>query len=199
MSKSHWLAGVSRRRLIKSGAALAAAQFASPFVIRARAADAVKIGLDNPLTGTYAGPTARTRLIGCQMALDEINAKGGILGRPVELVVEDFVQRRRRHRGAEGAQADRRRQGRLPARQRQLGARARHGAGLERKGRAAHLPRRPHRRGHRRELPLERVPRLQHHFRWRRTPSRARSSRSTARSTITSRPTTPSATRSKPA
>ena len=30
------------------------------------------------------------------MALDEINAKGGILGRPVELVVEDFDERRRR-------------------------------------------------------------------------------------------------------
>ena len=72
----------------QSGAALAAAQFASPFVIRARAADAVKIGLDNPLTGTYAGP-GKNELVGCQMALDEINAKGGILGRPVELLVED--------------------------------------------------------------------------------------------------------------
>ena len=75
---------MSRRTLVKSGAALAAAQFASPFVIPARAADAVKIGLDNPLTGTYAGP-GKNELVGCQMALDEINAKGGILGRPVEL------------------------------------------------------------------------------------------------------------------
>jgi len=79
---------MSRRTLVKSGAAVAAAQFASPFVIPARAADAVKIGLDNPLTGTYAGP-GKNELVGCQMALDEINAKGGILGRPVELVVED--------------------------------------------------------------------------------------------------------------
>ena len=70
------------------GAVLAAAQFSSPFVIRARAADAVKIGLDNPLTGTYAAP-GKNELIGCQMALDEINAKGGILGRHVELIVED--------------------------------------------------------------------------------------------------------------
>ena len=88
MPKSNWRAGIDRRRLVKSGAALAAAQFASPFVIPARAADAVKIGLDNPLTGTYAAP-GKNELIGCQMALDEINAKGGILGRPVELVVED--------------------------------------------------------------------------------------------------------------
>ena len=88
MPKPNWRAGIDRRRLVKTGAALAAAQFASPFVIRARAADAVRIGLDNPLTGTYAAP-GKNELIGCQMALDEINAKGGILGRPVELVVED--------------------------------------------------------------------------------------------------------------
>jgi branched-chain amino acid transport system substrate-binding protein len=88
LPKSNSLAGVSRRTVVKSGVVLAAAQFASPFVIRARAADAVKIGLDNPLTGTYAAP-GKNELVGCQMALDEINAKGGILGRPVELVVED--------------------------------------------------------------------------------------------------------------
>ena len=57
-------------------------------LIPARAADPVRIGLDNPLTGTYAAP-GKNELIGCQMALDEINAKGGILGRPAELVVED--------------------------------------------------------------------------------------------------------------
>jgi branched-chain amino acid transport system substrate-binding protein len=88
LPKSNWRAGVSRRTLVKSGAALAAAQFARPFVIRARAADAVRIGLDNPLTGTYAGP-GKNELVGCQMAVDEINANGGILGRPVELIVED--------------------------------------------------------------------------------------------------------------
>ncbi len=88
MPKSHWRAGIDRRTLVKSGAALAAVQFASPFVIPARAADAVKIGLDNPLTGTYAAP-GKNELVGCQMALDEINGKGGILGRQAELVVED--------------------------------------------------------------------------------------------------------------
>ena len=81
-------AGIDRRRLVKAGATLAAAQIASPFVIRARAADAVKIGFDNPLTGTYAAQ-GKNEVVGCQMALDEINAKGGILGRPAELVVED--------------------------------------------------------------------------------------------------------------
>ncbi len=88
MTKAHSRGGVDRRSLVKTGLVLAAAQFASPFVIRARAADSVKIGLDNPLTGTYAGP-GKNELTGCQMALEEINAKGGILGRPGELIVED--------------------------------------------------------------------------------------------------------------
>ena len=84
----NWRAGIDRRKLVKAGATLAVAQIASPFVIRARAADAVKLGFDNPLTGTYAA-YGKNEIIGCQMALDEINAKGGILGRPAELVVED--------------------------------------------------------------------------------------------------------------
>ncbi|MGA2792100.1 MAG: ABC transporter substrate-binding protein [Roseiarcus sp.] len=80
--------GVGRRGLLKAGLVVGAAQLASPFVLRARAADAVKIGLDNPLTGTYAGP-GKNELIGCQLAVEQINAKGGILGRNVELIVED--------------------------------------------------------------------------------------------------------------
>jgi branched-chain amino acid transport system substrate-binding protein len=79
---------ISRRRVVKSGLALAGAQIARPFIISARAAEVIKIGLDNPLTGTYAA-LGKNELSGCQMALDEINAKGGILGRSVELVVED--------------------------------------------------------------------------------------------------------------
>ena len=79
---------ISRRRLVKSGLALAGAQIAQPFVIAARAAEVVKIGLDNPLTGTYAA-LGKNELVGCQMALEAINAKGGVLGRPVELIVEE--------------------------------------------------------------------------------------------------------------
>ena len=79
---------ISRRKVVKSGLALAGTQIAGPFVLSARAAQAIKIGLDNPLTGPYAG-LGENELTGCQMGLDEINAKGGILGRPVELVVED--------------------------------------------------------------------------------------------------------------
>jgi len=80
--------GIRRRGLLKAGLIIGAAQVASPFVLRARAADTIKIGLDNPLTGTYGGP-GKNELIGCQLAVEQINAKGGILGHNVELIVED--------------------------------------------------------------------------------------------------------------
>src|ERR1700691_4113695 len=79
---------IGRRNLLQAGLVVGAAQVDSPFVRRARAADSVKIGLDNPLTGTYAGP-GKNELVGCQLAVEQINAKGGILGRNVELIVED--------------------------------------------------------------------------------------------------------------
>lgn len=79
---------LDRRTVLKTAVAVGAAQIASPFVGTARAADVVKIGLDNPLTGTYAA-LGKNELIGAQLALEQINAKGGILGRQVELLVED--------------------------------------------------------------------------------------------------------------
>ena len=79
---------VERRTLLKAGLAVGAMQIASPFVVKARADEPVKIGFDDPLTGTYA-ELGKNEQIGCQFAIDEINAKGGILGRKVELLVED--------------------------------------------------------------------------------------------------------------
>lgn len=79
---------LDRRTMLKAAALAGVAQIASPFVVTARAADVVKIGLDNPLTGTYAA-VGKNELIGCQLAVEQINAKGGILGRKVELLVED--------------------------------------------------------------------------------------------------------------
>ena len=73
---------------MRAGLVVAAAQLASPFVWRARAADSVKIGVDNTLTGTYAA-LGKNEQVGIQLAVDQINAKGGILGRHVDLIVED--------------------------------------------------------------------------------------------------------------
>src|ERR1700759_5010950 len=81
-------APVKRRTLLKAGLALGAMQVASPFVVKSLADEPVKIGLDNPLTGTFAA-LGKNELIGCQLAVDQINAKGGILGRKVDLLVED--------------------------------------------------------------------------------------------------------------
>src|SRR5258705_2549552 len=77
-----------RRSLLKAAAVASVAQVASPFVFSARAQDKIKIGLDNPLTGTYAA-LGKNEQIGAQLAVDQINAQGGILGRQVELLVED--------------------------------------------------------------------------------------------------------------
>ncbi len=79
---------VSRRSVIKAAAAAGALQMGAPFIGNARAAEPVKIGLDNPLTGTYAA-VGKNEMIGCQLAIEQINAKGGILGRPAKLLVED--------------------------------------------------------------------------------------------------------------
>jgi len=79
---------LDRRSVIKAAAAAGVAQLAGPFVITARAADEIKFGLDDPLTGTYA-ELGKNEQIGCQLAIDQINAKGGILGRKVQLLVED--------------------------------------------------------------------------------------------------------------
>src|ERR1700728_3663947 len=79
---------VRRRTLLKAGVAIGALQFASPFVVKSLADEPVKIGLDNPLTGTFAA-LGKNELIGAQLAVEQINAKGGIDGRQVELLVED--------------------------------------------------------------------------------------------------------------
>jgi branched-chain amino acid transport system substrate-binding protein len=79
---------IGRRKLLQAGLVVSAAQVASPFVWRARAADGLKIGVDNTLTGTYAA-LGKNEQVGIQLAVEQINAKGGILGRNVELIVED--------------------------------------------------------------------------------------------------------------
>ena len=73
---------------MRTGAAVAAMQFASPFIIKARGETPVRIGLVDPLTGVYAA-IAQNEVVGAKFAIEDINKKGGILGRPVELLVED--------------------------------------------------------------------------------------------------------------
>ena len=79
---------LKRRTLLQAGLALGVLQIASPFVVKALGEEPVRIGLDDPFTGTYA-ELGRNEQIGCQLAVEEINKKGGILGRRVELLSED--------------------------------------------------------------------------------------------------------------
>jgi branched-chain amino acid transport system substrate-binding protein len=88
MASSRLPLGMNRRTLLKAGAAVGAAQIASPFVIAARGETPIKIGMVDPLTGVYAA-VAQNEVVGARLAVDNVNAKGGVLGRPLELLVED--------------------------------------------------------------------------------------------------------------
>ncbi len=79
---------VGRRTLLKASAAAAALQVTSPFIIRALGDTPVRIGLVDPLTGVYAA-VAQSEVEGAKLATEQVNKKGGILGRPVALLVED--------------------------------------------------------------------------------------------------------------
>jgi len=81
---------LSRRRLIKSvaGSALLAG-LGVPAISRAQA-DAIRIGHLTPLTG-FLGPLGEYAQMGVKLAMEEINASGGVLGRKIELVMEDSV------------------------------------------------------------------------------------------------------------
>ncbi len=88
MSIQRNASNAGRRKVLKAAAAVSALQLTGPFIIKARAEEPVKIGLDNPLTGTFAA-VGKNELVGCQLAVEQMNAKGGILGRQVQLLVED--------------------------------------------------------------------------------------------------------------
>jgi branched-chain amino acid transport system substrate-binding protein len=79
----------SRRRVVQVGAALAASTLSSPPILTyAQGETPIKIGMHDPLTGTYAAE-GESEVRGANMALAEINAKGGMLGRKIQLIVED--------------------------------------------------------------------------------------------------------------
>src|SRR5512143_3510863 len=76
---------MSRIRLAIAGAVLALALLLSG---PARAADPVRVGFSMALTGGTAG-IGKQVLVALEIWRDDVNAKGGLLGRPVELVYYD--------------------------------------------------------------------------------------------------------------
>src|SRR6516164_360050 len=79
---------LDRRSVLKGAAAVGILPMASPFIISARGETPVRIGMVDPLTGVYAAP-AGNEVMGAKLAIQQTNASGGILGRQVELLVED--------------------------------------------------------------------------------------------------------------
>jgi branched-chain amino acid transport system substrate-binding protein len=90
MSKRDSKSGsISRRRLLATASA-GAALAASPLGINLLHAQQppIRIGMSMPQTGGLAGG-GKPSLLGIEIWRDDVNAKGGLLGRKVELVVYD--------------------------------------------------------------------------------------------------------------
>ena len=81
-------ASIGRRRLLQAGATMGALQVASPYIIKARGEQSIKLGWIDPLTGSLSA-LAVTETAGAKYAVAAINKKGGVLGRQLELLVED--------------------------------------------------------------------------------------------------------------
>jgi urea transport system substrate-binding protein len=83
------MGGLSRRDFLKTTAAVgAAAGLGFPAVLRAQGGGTIKVGVLHSLSGTMAISEAPIKEI-VLMAIEEINAKGGVLGKKVEPIVED--------------------------------------------------------------------------------------------------------------
>jgi len=94
MGDENWRPGtLTRRRVLRTVAAgsavgISAAVLPGPWRPAFGAAKPYKIGTEQPMTGV-AALGGKTALVGVQMAVDRINQAGGILGRPVELILAD--------------------------------------------------------------------------------------------------------------
>ena len=81
------LAGWQIALLIAAGCALLGAPAVAP-PAHAAGGPPIKVGFSMPLSGDNAA-TGQKALNGAKLAVDQINAKGGVLGRPLELVTGD--------------------------------------------------------------------------------------------------------------
>ncbi|CAN7784216.1 penicillin-binding protein activator [Caballeronia sp. LjRoot34] len=61
---------------------------ASLFTVPGQAAEPIRIGLIQPLTGSVAY-NGQADVNGAKLAVQQVNKAGGVLGRPVDLIVED--------------------------------------------------------------------------------------------------------------
>ena len=83
---------ISRRRrslLQGAGAATALGTLGFPVIVRSQS-EAIRIGHLTPRTG-FLGPLGEYAVMGVNLAVDEINGGGGVMGRKIELIAEDSV------------------------------------------------------------------------------------------------------------
>lgn len=81
---------LKRRALLKGAAGTAlAAGIGMPSLLRAQS-EPIRIGHLTPLTG-FLGPLGEYAQMGVQLAANQINAEGGVMGRQIELILEDSV------------------------------------------------------------------------------------------------------------
>lgn len=80
--------GTTRRRILKGALATSGLLAAPAFLHRATAATPIKIGIPTVITGGYAILGAQTMRT-CKLVKKLIDAKGGVLGRPVEFLYQD--------------------------------------------------------------------------------------------------------------
>ncbi|MBL8699305.1 MAG: ABC transporter substrate-binding protein [Alphaproteobacteria bacterium] len=80
----------SRRRLLQGTSAAAAAAALGAPAISYGQAEAIRIGHLTPRTG-FLGPLGEFAVMAVDLAVDEINAAGGIMGRKLEALKEDSV------------------------------------------------------------------------------------------------------------
>lgn len=73
---------------MRTGTLVAMAAIAIGVALPAGAAEPIKLGMIIPVTGSLA-ESGKYALQGARLAVDEINAAGGVLGRPLEIVAED--------------------------------------------------------------------------------------------------------------
>jgi branched-chain amino acid transport system substrate-binding protein len=77
-----------KRRSFLTGITAGATALAFPAVLRGQSGEPIKIGFPLPLTGPF-GALAQDQQRGATLALEEINARGGVLGRKVEVLFRD--------------------------------------------------------------------------------------------------------------
>ena len=79
-----------RRALLQAGAASTAlGSLGFPAIVKSQT-DAIRFGHLTPRTG-FLGPLGEYAVMGVTLAVEEINAAGGVMGRKIELIAEDSV------------------------------------------------------------------------------------------------------------